>query len=127
MFTINGVEFDIDLMDADVMERLENAAEKIQKRVVEEKKKGHKKNSEFIRVFNGLTEDFINEVLGDGASDMIFSGSQNMMEHMKAYNGLFAAKDAAMAEVSEFEQNFKNNYSPNRAQRRAAGEGKVNS
>ena len=82
MFEIKGVEFDVDILDADVMERLEDAAEKIQKRVNEEKAKKHKKNSEFIRVFNGLTEDFIDEVLGEGASEMIFHGNQNMMEHM---------------------------------------------
>ena len=39
MFTIRGVDFDIDILDADVMERLEDAAEKIQKRVAEEKAK----------------------------------------------------------------------------------------
>ena len=92
MFTIRGVDFDIDILDADVMERLEDAAEKIQKRVAEEKAKKYKKNSEFIRVFNGLTEKFIDEVMGEGSSELIFGGSQNMMEHMEAYNGIFAAK-----------------------------------
>lgn len=124
MFTIRGVDFDIDILDADVMERLEDAAEKIQKRVAEEKAKKYKKNSEFIRVFNGLTEKFIDEVLGEGSSELIFGGSQNMMEHMEAYNGIFAAKDEAMSAVSEFTETFQNTYSPNRAQRRAAAKGK---
>ncbi len=124
MFTIRGVDFDIDILDADIMERLEDAAEKIQKRVAEEKAKKYKKNSEFIRVFNSLTEDFIDEVLGEGSSKLIFGGSQNMMEHMEAYNGIFAAKDEAMSAVSEFTETFQNTYSPNRAQRRAAAKGK---
>lgn len=124
MFTIRGVDFDIDILDADVMERLEDAAEKIQKRVAEEKAKKYKKNSEFIRVFNGLTEKFIDEVLGEGSSELIFGGSQNMMEHMEAYNGIFAAKDEAMNSVTEFTETFQNTYSPNRAQRRAAAKGK---
>lgn len=120
MFEIMGVEFDIDILDADVMERLENAAEKIQKRVTEENEKKHTKSSEFIRVFNSLTEDFIDEVIGVGSSEQIFHGSQNMMEHMKAYNGLFEAKNEAMKEVKEFTETFHNTYSPNRAARRAA-------
>ena len=120
MFTINGVEFDIDLLDADVMERLENAAEEIQKKVAAEKKKNHTKTSEFIRTFNGLTEEFIDTVLGDGASQLIFNGSQNMMEHMEAYHGIFKAKEEATAGVTEFADTFKNTYSPNRAARRAA-------
>lgn len=124
MFTIRGVDFDIDILDADVMERLEDAAEKIQKRVAEEKAKKYKKNSEFIRVFNSLTENFIDEVLGEGSSELIFGGSQNMMEHMEAYNGIFAAKDEAMNSVTEFTETFQNTYSPNRAQRRAAAKGK---
>ena len=124
MFTIRGVDFDIDILDADVMERLEDAAEKIQKRVAEEKAKKYKKNSEFIRVFNSLTENFIDEVLGEGSSELIFGGSQNMMEHMEAYNGIFAAKDGAMNSVTEFTETFQNTYSPNRAQRRAAAKGK---
>lgn len=124
MFTIKGVDFDIDILDADVMERLEDAAEKIQKRVAEEKAKKYKKNSEFIRVFNSLTENFIDEVLGEGSSELIFGGSQNMMEHMEAYNGIFAAKDEAMNSVTEFTETFQNTYSPNRAQRRAAARGK---
>lgn len=124
MFTIKGVDFDIDILDADVMERLEDAAEKIQKRVAEEKAKKYKKNSEFIRVFNNLTENFIDEVLGEGSSELIFGGSQNMMEHMEAYNGIFAAKEEAMSAVTEFTETFQNTYSPNRAQRRAAAKGK---
>ena len=124
MFTIRGVDFDIDILDADVMERLEDAAEKIQKRVAEEKAKKYKKNSEFIRVFNGLTEKFIDEVLGEGSSELIFGGSQNMMEHMEAYNGIFAAKEEAMSAVTEFTETFQNTYSPNRAQRRVAAKGK---
>ena len=124
MFTIRGVDFDIDILDADVMERLEDAAEKIQKRVAEENAKKYKKNSEFIRVFNGLTEKFIDEVLGEGSSELIFGGSQNMMEHMEAYNGIFAAKEEAMSAVTEFTETFQNTYSPNRAQRRAAAKGK---
>ena len=124
MFTIRGVDFDIDILDADVMERLEDAAEKIQKRVAEEKAKKYKKNSEFIRVFNGLTEKFIDEVLGEGSSELIFGGSQNMMEHMETYNGIFAAKEEAMSAVTEFTETFQNTYSPNRAQRRAAAKGK---
>ncbi len=124
MFTIRGVDFDIDILDADIMERLEDAAEKIQKRVAEEKAKKYKKNSEFIRVFNSLTENFIDEVLGEGSSELIFGGSQNMMEHMEAYNGIFAAKDEAMNSVTEFTETFQNTYSPNRAQRRAAAKGK---
>ena len=124
MFTIRGVDFDIDILDADVMERLEDAAEKIQKRVAEEKAKKYKKNSEFIRVFNGLTEKFSDEVLGEGSSELIFGGSQNMMEHMEAYNGIFAAKEEAMSAVTEFTETFQNTYSPNRAQRRAAAKGK---
>lgn len=124
MFTIRGVDFDIDILDADVMERLEDAAEKIQKRVAEEKAKKYKKNSEFIRVFNGMTEKFIDEVLGEGSSELIFGGSQNMMEHMEAYNGIFAAKEEAMSAVTEFTETFQNTYSPNRAQRRAAAKGK---
>lgn len=124
MFTIRGVDFEIDILDADVMERLEDAAEKIQKRVAEEKAKKYKKNSEFIRVFNGLTEKFIDEVLGEGSSELIFGGSQNMMEHMEAYNGIFAAKEEAMSAVTEFTETFQNTYSPNRAQRRAAAKGK---
>lgn len=124
MFTIRGVDFDIDILDADVMERLEDAAEKIQKRVAEEKAKKYKKNSEFIRVFNGLTEKFIDEVLGEGSSELIFGGSQNMMEHMEAYNGIFAAKEEAMSAVTEFTETFQNTYSPNRAQHRAAAKGK---
>lgn len=119
MFEIKGVQFDVDILDADVMERLENAADKIQKRVAEEKAKKRKRNSEFIRVFNSLTEDFIDEVLGEGSSEMIFGGSQNMMEHMEAYNGIFEAKKAAENEVTAFTENFNNTYSPNRAQRRA--------
>lgn len=120
MFVVRGVEFDIDILDADVMERFEDAAGKIQKKVAEEKTKKHKKNADFIRAFNTLTEEFIDEVLGEGASGMIFNGSQNMMEHMEAYNGIFEAKNAAMSEVSEFTETFQNTYSPNRAQRRAA-------
>ncbi len=123
MFEIKGVQFDVDILDADVMERLEDAAEKIQKRVAEEKTKKHKRNSEFIRVFNGLTEDFIDEVLGEGSSEMIFHGSQNMMEHMEAYNGIFEAKKAAENEVAEFTETFNNTYSPNRAARRATAKG----
>lgn len=121
MITINGVEFDIDLMDADTMERLEAAAEKVKKDVETEKAKGYTKSSEFIKAFCGVVDDFLDTVLDDSeAHTTIFGGRVNMVDHMKAYEGIFEAKRSAETEVQEFTEKYKNTYSPNRAARRAA-------
>lgn len=117
MITINGAEFDIDLMDADVMERFENAAEEIQSKVSQLQAPGAKV-SDVVRSFCNLTEDFLDEVLGDGASEDIFGGTQNMKEHMQAYEDLFKAVDVAKNEMDSFNKQFTSKYSPNRAQRR---------
>lgn len=118
MITINGLEFNVDMTDADVLERLEDAAESIQKEVKKEQEK-NQKGSQFIKTFNRLTEEFLDKVLGEGASEEIFAGNQSMTEHMKAYQGVFEAKNKAMQEIGTISDAFKDKYSPNRAARRA--------
>lgn len=118
MITIKGIEFDVDMTDTDVLERLEEAAETIQKKVKAEQAK-NQKGSQTVKRFNELTEEFVDTILGEGASEELFGGRKSMTEHMKVYQGIFEAKDAALQEIAAITDAFNSKYSPNRATRRA--------
>lgn len=120
MITINGIDFDVDMLDADTMEYMEKAVETTQAKIVEiQKKQKDYKASDYIKVLNGIIEDFLTDFLGEDSVDLIFQGSKSLMPHMKAYTELFDAVQSAYKEAADFGESL-NAYSPNRAARRAS-------
>ena len=81
---INNVELeDIDLLDADMAERYENAINKLAKK--EEEPKEGLSLTQIIRRECNLIFDFFNEAFGDGTDKKVFGDRTNYRECEKAF------------------------------------------
>lgn len=81
---INGVELELDLEDADVLERYENAFEEMAQAEKEIPESG--KQSARIRAYCGLFRKLYDRIFGDGTSDKIFS---NVPTSSAAYDEIY--------------------------------------
>lgn len=110
---IRNIEFDFDLLDADDIEKFEKEAQKVAEKCKNKEKK-EMSYSEIIREECSIINEFFDNVFGDGASEKIFKGKQNLGEHIKAFEDIVNEK---MAQQRELNNTFER-YQPNREQRR---------
>lgn len=120
----NGVELEVNLMDADVMETFENNLEKIKSDIQEPTQYEGKKASEQMRLQCNYVKKFFDDTFGNGTADRLFHGTNDLAEHMNAFG-----EAATMGrQIKDQTKEIVNKYAPervmNRAQRRAQGKGK---
>lgn len=124
MFTINGVELEIDLMDLDERERFEecfiNTNDEIQKVTMNKTDKA----IDQLREICDLISDFFDDLFGEGTSDMIFGNNKyHIGENIKAIQEVTKEK---IRQEKEFNDMLKESasismdtqFKPNREQRR---------
>lgn len=124
MFTINGVELEIDLMDLDERERFEdcfiNTNEEIQKITM----KKTDKPIDQLREICDLISDFFDDLFGEGTSDMIFENNKyHIGKNLAAIQEVTKEK---IRQEKEFDDMLKESasisidtqFKPNREQRR---------
>ena len=110
---IREIEVDFDFLDADDVERFENAA----KRVVEEcanKEKKEMSYAEVIREECKIIDRFFDDVFGNGISEKLFNGKKNLSDHVKAFEDIVKMKNEKQKDL----QSTLDRYQPNREQRR---------
>ncbi len=83
-FTVNNVEFDYDLFDADQAELFEKESEKISKERTREVK--NEKLSERIRRIGGTVCNAIDTMFGVGKSHELFGDKTNLLDITVTYN-----------------------------------------
>lgn len=83
MITIRGIEFDISFMDADVVERHEDAARKMQVAVSDKAKFKRMKTADAIREQCRIMEEYIDVTLDCDSANEFFRGKYDIMEHFQ--------------------------------------------
>lgn len=116
---INDLSLELDLDNADNMERYENAFELMAKEENEIPKDG--RQSERIRAYCQLFHRLYDRIFGDGTSDQIFSGIPDSVKacdeiYLSFLNFVQEQRVSAAQERAE----WRAKYFPNRKQRRAA-------
>lgn len=114
-FVIKGEEFELDFLDADVMEMVEEAVNHVNEKNTTEAYEGLTQ-SQLIRKQCSVIFEFFDEVLGPGAHKRIFKNRCNLIDALTAFEDFVKAKNSSADELREIQDR----YSPNRAQRRAA-------
>lgn len=113
---ILGVELELDLFDADVIEVYEKENKRVVERIQNNGQYEGKTTAEAIRYQCGVVNDFFDSLFGDGTAEKIFKGKSNIKDHMEAFGIV-----AKAAEDSNVEFNgVLDKYTPNRAERRQA-------
>lgn len=110
---INKVEIgDLDIYDADVVERYENTLAEVEKKTKESEKAT--KVSESIRQQCNIIFDCFNSLFGADTDVKIFGGKTNLLVCLKAFEELITQVNEQRGELEK----MLNKYSPNRATRR---------
>lgn len=111
---INGVEFEIDFTDADLIERIDKKVKEVEEQGKElEKNKKNITPAEGIRQECKIVKEFFDYVLGDGASKKIFGDKNSLRDCLQAFEDLINERNRQL-------NNFKkvvNKYSPDRLKR----------
>ena len=113
--TINGVEFDVDFTDADILEKIEResmiTAQKAQE--LEKQNLDDLSVAEGIRQECKMLKDFFDNVFGEGTSKELFGDKDSLNECVKAYEDTM---NAYQEQYKEFYERV-SKYSPNRLKR----------
>lgn len=113
MLTINGMEFEFDMMNARCAEAYERGFRDLTEAV---KQPGESSLSAEIRRQCRLTRQLLDTVLGEGAYDRAGVDPENLDANLDAVDAL--VQEAARQKDNALRRAAK--YSPNRAQRRGA-------
>ena len=109
---INGVEFDIDFTDADVLEKIEQGSKEVYKKA-EELKTSEYTPAEGIRQECKILKDFLDYVLGEGSSKKIFGDKNSLQECLNVYEDIINTREK---QYSTFVEKV-SKYSPDRLKR----------
>lgn len=119
VWEINGISLPLDLEDADVMERYENAFEQMSSEEKTIRIDGRASGK--IRAYCMLYRNLFDHLFGDGTADRIFAGKpMSAAVYEEAYADFLAFAKSQTAAAAERRNALLNKYQPNRAQKRAA-------
>lgn len=88
---------DVDFTDADFLDKLENANNRMKQRANSIKATG--KKTDTIRKQNEIIDKFYDEVFGDGSAEKMFGRSQSALKRTEVYNKMLqiSAEQAELA------------------------------
>lgn len=117
LFRFGNLERELDFTDADFLDRLDDAYEKIQEDVKELPKDG--KNSDIVRAQNACYDRFFDNILGEGASRELFD-TNSLSRRIDAAEALAEFRQAEDDRFSSRIVDYRVNKPPkNRKQRRS--------
>lgn len=120
--TINGVDLELDLMDADEMERFERLNQECMDKVRNPKSYEGKPASAGIKWQCQCIKDFFDSFFGAGTATRLFGTSNHLGKHFEAYAEVAAASRSLRGELDEIGKKYNidrlSDRAGNRAQRR---------
>lgn len=116
---LKDVEVDFSFADADCLERLEKGAKNVKSKA----EKGVKEQlslSNSIRKECKILNEFFDEVFGEGISEKLFKGKNDLQEHMEIFADIMNTKIETTKATQNLYDNieYKAKYMPNRKTRR---------
>ena len=123
LWEINGISLPLDLSDADVMARYEDAFEAMKQDETDIPRDG--RASERIRGYCRMYRNLYDRLFGEGTAERIFDGLPTSSEvYESVYASFLTFVTAQAEEIARRRAEVFNKYSPSREQKRAAGHGK---
>lgn len=123
LWEINGISLPLDLSDADVMARYEDAFEAMKQDETDIPRDG--RASERIRGYCRMYRNLYDRLFGEGTAARIFDGLPTSSEvYESVYASFLDFVTAQAEEVARRRAEVFNKYFPSREQKRAAGHGK---
>lgn len=118
IWEINSLKLELDMEDADVQERYENAFEKLSEEENQIKKDG--KMSEFTRSYCNMFVRLYDRIFGEGTSEKIFAGIPvSISRYIEIYDSFLEFVKQQTDDVNANIAKKIAKYRPNRQQRRS--------
>lgn len=118
IWEINSLKLELNMENADVQERYENAFEKLSEEENQIKKDG--KMSEFTRSYCNLFVRLYDRIFGDGTSEKIFAGIPvSISRYIEIYDSFLEFVKQQTDDVNANIAKKVAKYRPNRQQRRS--------
>lgn len=121
---INGTELELDLLDADVMEKYERLNAEIVRKIQEPTQYEGISASEGMRKQCRYVDSFFDKLFGDGTAQRVFGGSSNLGLRMDAFAQVCAASQNTRGELNAIAEKYGVGRLQNREQRRQQSFGK---
>lgn len=116
LWKFGDFEREIDFTDAAFMDRVESAADQLNKEVENLPKDG--KESVSIRAQNRVYDNYFNRVFGKGTSNLMFGGSESLAKRIEAASSINEFRLKQADEFSRSMDPYQVRKPVNRAQRR---------
>jgi len=110
--TINGIQFDVDFTDADIIEKIEQGSKKVYEEAARTKEQ-ILTPAEGIRQECKIMKEFLDYVLGEGASKKIFGEKDSLKDCLQVFENVINQKEEQYNTIL----NKVNLYSPERVDR----------
>ena len=114
VININGIDLELDLMDADVMEKFESLCTEIANKIQEPTQYDGLSSAEGMRKQCKYVDRFFDDLFGEGTAKAVFGGECRLDDHLEA----FALVTSQRKVLDEQLQSISNKYGVNRLQNR---------
>lgn len=116
---INGVELELNLLDADVVEEYERLTKKIVARIQNKKAYEGKSNAEAMRYQCRCVDEFFDDLFGPGTSEELFPKKGDLAVRMDGFGKAMGAMEDSRNTVKEIVGKYTPDRAQNRRQRRS--------
>lgn len=121
---VNGVELEINLLDADVIERFEQLNKDISKKIQDPKAYEGKTTAEGMKFQCRCVEEYFDSLFGIGTSNRVFPKNNDLGVRMDAFAQVTALSGTIKTQITDITNKYSPQRTQNRAQRRAAKKNK---
>lgn len=121
---INDVELELDLLDADVVEKYETLNREIAEKVKEPTQYDGLSTADGMRLQCRYIDEFFDKLFGKGTANKLFGNSNNLGVRMDAFGKVGQASGESRKAVDEITQKYTSARILNREQRRAQNKNK---
>lgn len=118
IININGIDLELDLLDADVMEKYQNLNREIAEKIKEPTQYQNISTADGMRKQCRYIEEFFDKLFGAGTAEKLFGGGNNLGVRAEAFAKVSAAGGDAMGELTSISDKYGVGRIQNREQRR---------
>lgn len=117
---INGVELELNLLDADVIEKFEGALADVQRKIQDPKAYEGKTTAEGMRYQCRCVEEYFDNLFGNGTSEKVFPKNNDLGIRMDAFGQVTALSGTIKPQINGLVGKYNPERAQNRQGRRAA-------
>lgn len=99
--TILGVDLELDLYDVDVYEKYEEEVRRVSRRVNDPQKAQGQTTAQKLKYQCSVVKDFFDAVFGQGTSEKLFHGKNNIKDCNEAYLAVIEASGTMMTDLTD--------------------------